>query len=100
MNWFWHAMWICFIVIPAAILWLVCIYDIVFRQHDMATWKRIVWLIVVLCIPIIGALVYIGVHAKGLDTGLHQFDREHSQNIETGDEYEAQRARLETDKGW
>jgi hypothetical protein len=99
-NWFWHALWICFVVIPATILWLVCVFDIVFRQRRMAVWKRIVWLIVVLVIPIIGALIYISVYARGLEEGFRNLERPHSQEPVTGDEYEAQRAHLETDRGW
>jgi hypothetical protein len=99
-NWFWHALWICFVVIPVTILWLVCVYDIVFRQHDMAAWKRIVWLIVVLALPLVGALIYISVYARGIEEGFRSFDRSHSQGELTGDEYEAQRARLESDRGF
>jgi Phospholipase_D-nuclease N-terminal len=100
-NWFWHALWICFVVIPATILWLVCIFDIVFRQRQMAVWKRIVWLIVVLVLPLFGALIYISVYARGMEEGFRIFERPHSQGEVTGDEYEAQRAHLEApDRGW
>ena len=58
MNWFWHAIFICLIVIPAAILWGVAIFDVIFRRHDLSTGKRIGFLVMILFIPIIGALIY------------------------------------------
>ena len=58
MNWFWHAIWISLIVIPATILWIVAIVDVIFRRHDLSTGKRIGFLALILFIPIIGALIY------------------------------------------
>jgi hypothetical protein len=55
---------------------------------------------VVLVIPIIGALIYISVYARGLEEGFRTLERPHTQEPVTGDEYEAQRAHLETDRGW
>jgi hypothetical protein len=60
MDWFWHAIWICFIVIPITILWIVTVIDVVFRRHDMSGWARIGILIMVLVLPAIGALIYTG----------------------------------------
>jgi hypothetical protein len=96
-NWLWHALWICLIVIPATILWLFSVYDIIFRQHKMATWKRIVWLLVVLFIPILGALIYLGIYATGLGGADSSLDRVRSEASISGDEYEAQRARLQSE---
>jgi hypothetical protein len=57
-NWFWHALWICLVIIPATILWGYSVFDIVFRRHDMVWWKRVLWLVLVIIIPIIGAVFY------------------------------------------
>jgi hypothetical protein len=59
-NWFWHTVWLCLVVIPAAILWIVCIIDVVFNRGDLVWWKRLAYLGLVL-IPFIGAIIYIGV---------------------------------------
>lgn len=64
MNWFWHALWICLVVIPVTVLWIVSVFDLVFRRRDLAGWKRLLWLIVVLFFPLIGALLYIGIGAR------------------------------------
>jgi hypothetical protein len=67
----------------------------------MAVWKRIVWLIVVLVLPLFGALIYISVYARGMEEGFRILERPHSQGEVTGDEYEAQRAHLEApDRGF
>jgi hypothetical protein len=58
MNWFWHALWICLFVIPITILWGVCIFDLVWRRRDLVWWKRLAWLVLVLVLPVIGALIY------------------------------------------
>ena len=57
MNWFWHAVWICFVVIPVTILWIFCIFDVLFRRNDLIWWKRLLWFVVLL-VPLIGALIY------------------------------------------
>ena len=57
MNWFWHALWICFVIIPVTILWIACMVDIIFNRSDLIWWKRLGWLILVL-IPFIGAIIY------------------------------------------
>jgi hypothetical protein len=51
-------------------------------------------------VPIIGALIYISVYARGLEEGFRILERPHTQEPVTGDEYESQRAHLETDRGW
>jgi hypothetical protein len=59
-NWFWHALWLCLVVIPVTILWIVCIIDVIFNRGDLVWWKRLAYLGLVL-IPFIGAIIYIGV---------------------------------------
>jgi hypothetical protein len=60
MDWFWHAIWICLVVIPVTVLWVVAIFDVVFRRHDLHAGARIGILIMVLFIPVFGALIYFG----------------------------------------
>lgn len=60
MNWFWHTLWICLVVIPVSILWIVCMVDIIFNRNDLVWWKRLGWLLVVL-IPFVGAIAYAAV---------------------------------------
>jgi hypothetical protein len=58
MDWFWHALWICFVVIPVTVLWITCVVSI-FVRHDLSIWARLGWLLVVLVIPLFGALLYL-----------------------------------------
>ena len=62
MNWFWHALWICLVVIPVTLLWAVCIFDIVVHRRGRQWWQRILWLVLVLFVPLLGALIYAGVN--------------------------------------
>lgn len=94
MNWFWHAVWICLIVIPTTILWIACVYDIVFRRHSMSAWARILWLLIVLLVPVLGAVIYLVVFGDAL--GREASDREltdaGSPGLMSQSEYEDQRA--------
>jgi hypothetical protein len=58
MDWFWHALWICFVVIPVTVLWITCVVSI-FVRHDLSIWARLGWLLAVLVIPLFGALIYL-----------------------------------------
>jgi hypothetical protein len=64
MDWFWHAIFICLVVIPVTILWIVAIFDIVFRRHDLRAISRIGLLVMVLFLPVIGALLYFGTMSR------------------------------------
>ncbi len=99
MNWFWHALWICLFIIPATILWGYSVFDIVFRRHDLVWWKRVLWLVLVLIIPIIGAVFYAaGSFASREETdyrgGGDDLDELHSQGILTDTELATQRERI------
>lgn len=61
MNWFWHAVWICLVVIPVTILWIICITDIIFNRNDLVWWKRLGVLLLVL-VPFIGPIAYAFMH--------------------------------------
>ena len=60
MNWLWHALWLCLVIIPVTILWLVCIWDVIFNRRDVSWVKRLGYLLLVL-IPFVGAIIYIGI---------------------------------------
>jgi hypothetical protein len=102
MNWFWHTVWICFVVIPVAILWGASIFDIVVRRKDLVWWKRVLWLVLVLVIPVIGALIYIAVAAGGTtstDLDIHELERLHSQGDLSNADYERQLGRMDSSTG-
>jgi hypothetical protein len=102
MNWFWHALWICLVVIPVAILWGACIFDIVVRRHDMVWWKRVLWLLLVLVLPVLGALIYAAVPmgASTSELDYHELDRLHSQGDLSNADYEQERGRLDSPTGY
>jgi len=58
MDWFWHVLWVCFIVIPIALLWIAVVVEL-FRRHDLSGWMKLLWLLFVLVFPVIGAITYI-----------------------------------------
>ncbi len=58
MNWFWHVLWICLVVIPVTLLWVSCLIDIIMRS-DLSGWSKVLWVLIVLIIPLFGALIYL-----------------------------------------
>jgi hypothetical protein len=48
-----------FIFIPLVLLWVFALVDI-FGRPDISGWAKAAWLLLIIIIPIIGALVYIG----------------------------------------
>ena len=58
MDWFWHALMICLVVIPVTLLWASCLVDIVLRS-DLAGWHKALWVLLVLVVPLFGALIYL-----------------------------------------
>jgi hypothetical protein len=58
MDWFWHALMICLVVIPVTLLWVSCLVDIVLRS-DLAGWHKALWVLLVLLVPVFGALIYL-----------------------------------------
>jgi hypothetical protein len=58
MNWFWHVLWICLVVIPVTLLWVSCLIDIIVRS-DLSGWGKVGWVLAVLIIPLFGALIYL-----------------------------------------
>jgi len=58
MDWFWHVLWVCLVVIPIALLWIAVVVEL-FRRHDLSGWMKLLWLLFVLVFPVIGAVTYI-----------------------------------------
>jgi hypothetical protein len=67
MNWFWHAMWIAFVIIPLSILWIFCVVDI-FVRRDLSGLARVAWLLAVLVLPLVGALLYLIARPRSSET--------------------------------
>ena len=111
MNWFWHALWIAFVVIPLTLLWVFCVVDI-FVRRDMSGWARLGWLLGVLVLPLLGALTYLAVRpqpAGVVDTRseapvttegtsvadeIAKLDRLRSTGVISDQEFTAQKARM------
>jgi hypothetical protein len=55
---FWDVMLFFFIWIPAVMLWLFCIFDVI-RRHNLGGGAKVLWLIIILLIPWLGALLYL-----------------------------------------
>lgn len=58
MDWFWHVLLICVVVIPVTIMWLAVIIEIATRR-DLRWWQRVAWILLALAVPLIGALIYL-----------------------------------------
>jgi hypothetical protein len=40
MDWFWHVLWVCLVVIPIALLWIAVVVEL-FRRHDLSGWMKV-----------------------------------------------------------
>ena len=56
---FWDAFWLLAVFIPLTILWATCVFDLVFRRHDMSGVTRAAWILVIIIFPALGALAYV-----------------------------------------
>jgi hypothetical protein len=54
---FWEAFILLFIFIPLILLWAYTLSDLFVRQ-DLQGWKKVMWLLVIIMIPLIGPLAY------------------------------------------
>jgi hypothetical protein len=63
-----------FIFIPLVLLWVFALVDI-FARPDISGWAKAAWLLVIIIIPIIGALVYIGTRPPGLEQDVRATER-------------------------
>ena len=49
-----------FVYIPIVILWVTVVIDI-FSRHDLGGWAKVGWLAFAIVLPLLGALIYLGV---------------------------------------
>lgn len=66
MDWFWHVLVVCVIVIPATIMWFAIGIEIL-RRHDLNAFQRICWLLVIFLLPILGSITYLIVSWRSRD---------------------------------
>jgi hypothetical protein len=118
MDWFWHALWIAFVIIPLTLLWTFCLVD-VFVRRGLSGWARFGWVFAILVLPLFGPLAYlvsrpqpVGVvdlrAAEGRSSEVSdvlvadevlKLDRLRSDGVITDQEFAAQKARLMTVPG-
>jgi Phospholipase_D-nuclease N-terminal/Short C-terminal domain len=60
MDWLWHALLVCLVVIPVTIMWVAIVVEL-FRRRDLSGRAKVGWLVVVFVFPILGSLVYVAV---------------------------------------
>ncbi|HZC53600.1 MAG TPA: PLDc N-terminal domain-containing protein [Mycobacterium sp.] len=58
MDWFWHALIICVVVIPVTIMWFGIAVEIL-RRRDLNGWQRVGWLVTIFVLPVLGSVVYL-----------------------------------------
>jgi hypothetical protein len=68
MDWFWHVLWICAVVIPVAVMWVAVVIEL-FRRGDISGRVRVAWLVFVLVLPLIGSVVYLATTWRRAGTG-------------------------------
>jgi hypothetical protein len=59
MEWFWHVLVICLVVIPVTVMWLAIGFELITR-HDLQWWQRVAWILFILIFPLLGSLIYLG----------------------------------------
>jgi Short C-terminal domain/Phospholipase_D-nuclease N-terminal len=64
LNIFWTM--IIFFCWVAWIWMLVAIFSDLFRRHDKSGWGKALWVVFLICIPFLGALVYLIANGKGM----------------------------------
>ena len=72
MDWFWHVLVLCFVIIPITLLWMACLWDILIRRRDLTWWKRLIYILLILVFPLIGALIYASI-AFGEDRAVSEY---------------------------
>jgi type VI protein secretion system component VasK len=82
MDWFWHVLVICLVVIPVTIMWLAIAFEL-FTRRDLKWWQRVAWILFILIFPLIGSLIYLGYtwatagrRAPGRTSALPRFGRQ------------------------
>jgi hypothetical protein len=55
---FWNAFFILLIWVPLVCLWISALVDVM-RRPDLGGGSKVLWVLVILCIPWIGVLIYL-----------------------------------------
>jgi uncharacterized protein (DUF58 family) len=58
MDWFWHVLLVCAVVIPVTLMWIAIIVEL-FRRHDLSGLARATWLVLLFFLPLIGSFLYV-----------------------------------------
>lgn len=64
----WDVIWTSFVFfcwIAVLVIFIQVVIDI-FRSHDLSGWGKAGWLIVLIVLPLIGLLIYIGTRGRGM----------------------------------
>ncbi len=58
MDWFWHVLLVCAVVVPVTVMWIAIIVEL-FRRRDLSGVARAGWLVILFVLPLIGSLLYV-----------------------------------------
>lgn len=79
MDWFWHALLVCAVVIPVALMWIAIIVEVLFRRHDLTGLARVTWIVLLFLFPLVGSFLYVivtwsraGHENQGINSGIKQ----------------------------
>ena len=58
MDWFWHVLVVCAVVVPVTVMWIAILVEL-FRRHDLSGLARATWLVLLFVLPLIGSFLYL-----------------------------------------
>ena len=64
MYWIWTLL-----AILVAVIWVFALIDVVRSRHTMSAGKIATWVILILVLPVVGAMTYFVVHGSGGSSG-------------------------------
>lgn len=57
-DWFWLLFWFFLMVVPVTVFWVSIMLDLV-KRPDLEGWKKALWALDVICLPLLGGLIYL-----------------------------------------
>ena len=63
-----------FIFIPLTLMWVFALVDL-FMRPDLSGWGKAGWLLVILVIPLLGALFYVGLRPSDVEQDVRATER-------------------------
>jgi hypothetical protein len=63
---FWRSFFLFLIFLPLVLLWAFALIDL-FKRHDIHGGAKALWLVLIIVIPIFGALIYIAMRPSELN---------------------------------